>query len=99
MTGEITLRGRVLPIGGLKEKLLAAIRHNVKTVLIPYDNKKDLDEIQDDITSKIKVKTVKFVNEIFSHALENDLNPILDVSSEIPTAIKGDILSSNPSSH
>ncbi len=99
MTGEITLRGRVLPIGGLKEKLLAAIRNDVKTVLIPYENKKDLDEIQNDISSRIKVKTVKFVNEIFSHVLENDLNPILGVSSEIPTAIKGDILSSNPSSH
>ena len=89
----------MLPIGGLKEKLLAAIRNDVKTVLIPYENKKDLDEIQNDISSRIKVKTVKFVNEIFSHVLENDLNPILGVSSEIPTAIKGDILSSNPSSH
>ena len=99
MTGEITLRGRILPIGGLKEKLLAAIRHNIKKVLIPYDNKKDLEDIESDIISKIDIKTVKFVDEVLSEALEDRTTPILEVSSDIQRPIKNDIISSNPSSH
>ena len=58
MTGEITLRGIVLPIGGLKEKLLAAIRYGIKTVIIPKDNEKDLIEIQKDIQNKLTIKKV-----------------------------------------
>ncbi|MCK5340370.1 MAG: endopeptidase La, partial [Desulfobulbaceae bacterium] len=64
MTGEITLRGRVLPIGGLKEKALAALRANIKTVIIPEDNKKDLVDIPKDLREKIKFIAVKNMNQI-----------------------------------
>ncbi len=69
MTGEITLRGRVLPIGGLKEKLLAAKRGGIKTVLIPEDNKKDLIEIPDNIKNKLKIIPVCSIDEVISNAL------------------------------
>ena len=69
MTGEITLRGRVLPIGGLKEKLLAARRGGLKTVLIPIDNKKDLIEIPDNIKDKLKIIPVNSIDEVISNAL------------------------------
>lgn len=63
MTGEITLRGKVLPIGGLNEKLLAAVRSGIKTVLIPSDNMKNLEEVPDDIKNKLKIECVKTVDE------------------------------------
>ncbi|HRE39737.1 MAG TPA: endopeptidase La [Ignavibacteria bacterium] len=63
MTGEITLRGNILPIGGLNEKLLAALRGNIKTVLIPFENKKDLTEIPDEIKSNLKIIPVSTVDE------------------------------------
>ena len=69
MTGEVTLRGRVLPIGGLKEKLLAAKRGGIKTVLIPTDNKKDLIEIPDNIRNKLKIIPVSTIDEVISNAL------------------------------
>ena len=69
MTGEITLRGRVLPIGGLKEKLLAAKRGGIKTVLIPADNKKDLVEIPNNILNKLKIIPVNSIDEVISNAL------------------------------
>ena len=69
MTGEITLRGRVLPIGGLKEKLLAAKRGGIKTVLIPEDNKKDLIEIPDNIKNKLKIIPVSSIDEVITNAL------------------------------
>jgi ATP-dependent Lon protease len=69
MTGEITLRGRVLPIGGLKEKLLAAHRGNIKKVLIPKDNEKDLAEIPDNVKKGFKVIAVSTVDEVLEHAL------------------------------
>ncbi|MBM3488833.1 MAG: endopeptidase La [Alphaproteobacteria bacterium] len=69
MTGEITLRGRVLPIGGLKEKLLAALRGGIKTVLIPRDNEKDLAEIPDNVKKVLKVIAVGTVDEVVEHAL------------------------------
>ena len=69
MTGEITLRGRVLPIGGLKEKLLAAKRGGIKTVLIPIDNKKDLIEIADNIKDELKIIFVSKIDEVISNAL------------------------------
>jgi ATP-dependent Lon protease len=69
MTGEITLRGKVLPIGGLKEKLLAASRGGVKTVLIPIDNVKDLKEIPDNIKSKLQIIPVSKIEEVLKHAL------------------------------
>ncbi|NWG54579.1 MAG: endopeptidase La [Hydrogenophilaceae bacterium] len=76
MTGEITLRGRVLPIGGLKEKLLAALRGGVKTVLIPKDNEKDLAEIPDNVKTGMEIIAVSTVDEVLKHALADELTPI-----------------------
>lgn len=76
MTGEITLRGRVLPIGGLKEKLLAALRSGIKTVLIPADNEKDLTEIPDNVTKGLKIIPVARVEEVLEHALVGPLTPV-----------------------
>jgi ATP-dependent Lon protease len=76
MTGEITLRGRVLPIGGLKEKLLAALRGGIKTVLIPDENKKDLEEIPDNVKRHIKIIPVSNVEDVLKEALVHPLTPI-----------------------
>ncbi len=76
MTGEITLRGRVLPIGGLKEKLLAALRGGLKTVLIPRDNEKDLAEIPDNVKKGMTIVPVGTVDELLKHALVSPLVPI-----------------------
>ena len=72
MTGEITLRGEVLPIGGLKEKLLAAHRGGIKIVLIPKDNERDLEEIPDNVISDLKVIPVQWIDEVLKIALERD---------------------------
>src|SRR5213595_961650 len=76
MTGEITLRGRVLPIGGLKEKLLAALRGGLKTVLIPKENEKDLAEIPDNVKRGLKITPVGTVDELLAHALTSPLTPM-----------------------
>jgi ATP-dependent Lon protease len=76
MTGEITLRGRVLPIGGLKEKLLAALRGGITTVLIPKDNEKDLAEIPDNVKKGLTIIPVGDVDEVLKHALVRPLVPI-----------------------
>jgi len=76
MTGEITLRGRVLPIGGLKEKLLAALRAGIKTVLIPAENEKDLAEIPDNVKKGLTIIPVKNVDEVLDRALTSSLKPI-----------------------
>jgi ATP-dependent Lon protease len=76
MTGEVTLRGHVLPIGGLKEKLLAAHRAGIKKVLIPDDNKKDLVEIPKKILEKIEIVSVKNVDEVLKLALTAELKPV-----------------------
>jgi ATP-dependent Lon protease len=76
MTGEVTLRGRVLPIGGLKEKLLAALRGGVTTVLIPKDNEKDLAEIPDNVKQGLTIIPVSTVDEVLSNALLRPLTPI-----------------------
>jgi ATP-dependent Lon protease len=76
MTGEITLRGRVLPIGGLKEKLLAALRGGLKTVLIPKENEKDLAEIPDNVKRGLKIIPVKTVDELLGQALAAPLTPL-----------------------
>ena len=75
MTGEITLRGEVLPIGGLKEKLLAAHRGGIKTVLIPADNEKDLAEIPKNIKDKLDIVPVKWIDEVFELALQQTPRP------------------------
>ncbi|MEP3115003.1 endopeptidase La [Nisaea sp.] len=76
MTGEVTLRGRVLPIGGLKEKLLAALRGGLKVVLIPKDNEKDLAEIPDNVKEGLEIIPVSSVDEVLATALTNPLVPI-----------------------
>ena len=76
MTGEITLRGRVLPIGGLKEKLLAALRGGIKTVLIPRENEKDLAEIPDNVKCDLEIVPVATVDEVISRALAEEPVPI-----------------------
>ncbi|MDY0242828.1 MAG: endopeptidase La [Rhodospirillaceae bacterium] len=76
MTGEITLRGRVLPIGGLKEKLLAALRGGIKTVLIPKDNEKDLADIPDNVKRGLTILPVAMVDEVLANALCRPLTPI-----------------------
>ncbi len=76
MTGEITLRGRVLPIGGLKEKLLAALRGGIKTVLIPEENEKDLADIPDNVKRGLKIIAVTTADEALSHALVRGPTPI-----------------------
>jgi ATP-dependent Lon protease len=83
MTGEITLRGRVLPIGGLKEKLLAAHRGGITTVIIPDDNKKDLVDMPANITSSLRILPVRWIDEVLDIALESPLrpNPVKDEAS------------------
>ena len=76
MTGEITLRGRILPIGGLKEKLLAALRGGIKTVLIPKDNEKDLAEIPDNVKRGLTIIPVNTVDEVLKHALVRQPEPV-----------------------
>jgi ATP-dependent Lon protease len=76
MTGEVTLRGRVLPIGGLKEKLLAALRGGIKTVLIPAENEKDLAEIPQAIKDGLEIVAVAHVDEVLTRALATPVVPI-----------------------
>lgn len=76
MTGEITLRGEVLPIGGLKEKLLAALRGGIKTVIIPEDNAKDLKEIPENITQNLNIKPIKWIDQVLTLALKGSPKPI-----------------------
>lgn len=76
MTGEITLRGRVLPIGGLKEKLLAALRGGIKTVLIPKDNEKDLAEIPDNVKRGLRIVPIPHLDHLLEHALSGPIVPI-----------------------
>jgi ATP-dependent Lon protease len=84
MTGEITLRGRVLPIGGLKEKLLAAHRGGITTVIIPDDNKKDLVDIPENITGSLKIYPVRWIDEVLDLALERPVSPSQAKSGETP---------------
>jgi ATP-dependent Lon protease len=69
MTGEITLRGEVLPVGGIKEKLLAAHRGNIKNVIIPAENMKDLKDIPDNIKKDLNIKSVRWIDEVLTYAL------------------------------
>jgi ATP-dependent Lon protease len=77
MTGEITLRGEVLPIGGLKEKLLAALRGGIKTVLIPHENERDLKEIPENVKMGLKIIPVKWIDEVLKAALEQDQKGVM----------------------
>jgi len=90
MTGEITLRGEVLPIGGLKEKLLAAHRGNIKTVLIPADNEKDLAEVPDNVTKGLNIKPVKWIDEVLELALESRSEPLVEGRGDESPCSKSD---------
>ncbi len=81
MTGEITLRGEVLPIGGLKEKLLAAHRAGIKTVLIPEENRKDLAEIPDNVKESLDIKPVRWVDDVLNEALVHSPKPLTDTET------------------
>lgn len=88
MTGEVTLRGRVLPIGGLKEKLLAALRGGIKKVLIPEENAKDLAEIPDNVKNALEIIPVSYVGEVLEHALIRKPEPIEWVEPEVSAIAK-----------
>jgi ATP-dependent Lon protease len=85
MTGEITLRGEVLPIGGLKEKLLAAVRGGIRQALIPEENVKDLAEIQDSIKNKIEIIPVRWIDKVLELTLERMPEPLPEKAAEAAT--------------
>ena len=99
MTGEVTLRGRVLPIGGLKEKLIAALRGGVDTVLIPKENERDLKEVPAKVTRGLEIVLVEHMDEVLQHSLqlvdptvlsdpmEYPLEGIFEVSVEAPGTV------------
>jgi ATP-dependent Lon protease, bacterial type len=84
MTGEITLRGEVLPIGGLKEKLLAAARGGIKTVIIPEENERDLKEIPKNVTQSLDIRPVKWIDEVLEIALTEQPVPVGEEKVEAP---------------
>ena len=96
MTGEVTLRGRVLPIGGLKEKLLAALRGGITTVLIPAENEKDLTEIPDNVKQGMKIVPVAHVDEVLALALTQPLVPIEWTEADEKAAMPPAAVSSEP---
>jgi ATP-dependent Lon protease len=87
MTGEITLRGEVLPIGGVKEKLLAAGRGGIKTVLIPEENVKDLVEIPDEIKNWLDIHPVRWIEQVLEHSLERQPTAIADDGEKTEAAV------------
>ena len=84
MTGEISLRGRVLPVGGIKEKLLAAHRAGIKEVLIPSRNERDLEDVPKDILAELKIHLIKRVDEVLPIVLEPPTNPAAHERSRRP---------------
>jgi len=97
MTGEITLRGEVLPIGGLKEKLLAAHRGGIKTVLIPEQNVKDLAEIPDNVKNKLEIVPVRWIDKVLEIALERQPVPLTDEEAVLDAAVAKSSEKSDPS--
>ena len=83
MTGEITLRGEVLPIGGLKEKLLAAHRGGISVVLIPEENRKDLADIPQNVKDKLDIRPVKWIDEVLEVALSRPPEPLDESGKEV----------------
>jgi ATP-dependent Lon protease len=90
MTGEITLRGEVLPIGGLKEKLLAAHRGGISVVLIPEENRKDLAEIPKNVKDKLDIRPVRWIDEVLQVALSHQPTPLEDTDTKVATTSKAD---------
>jgi len=88
MTGEISIRGRVLPIGGLKEKTMAALRHGVRTVIIPKDNEKDLEQIDQTVRSALNFVTVQNIDAVLSTALNRQSELLPGILKDIPEDVK-----------
>ena len=84
MTGEISIRGRVLPIGGLKEKTMAALRHGIKTVIIPAANEKDLEEIDQTVRKALNFVTVRHVDAVIETALDFSKCPVHEETKQEP---------------
>ncbi len=102
MTGEITLRGEVLAIGGLKEKLLAAHRGGIRVVLIPEENERDLRDVPENILEKLDVRPVKWIDQVLDLALERAPTPLTDAELEAdqkPAAGSGELSGDRPSTH
>ena len=90
MTGEITLRGRVLPIGGLKEKIIAAHRGGIKKVLIPKENEKDLKDVPKSISNQLEIVSVEHMDEVLSHSMALDEGESLFRKSDIPLSVSSE---------
>jgi ATP-dependent Lon protease len=101
MTGEITLHGQVLKIGGLKEKLLAAKRAGIQRVIIPFDNKDELKEIPKKITHALNIIPVKWVDEVISEALISEPVPLKSkkIRSATPRTLKNPPRGQKPKTH
>ncbi|MBE9515991.1 MAG: endopeptidase La [Proteobacteria bacterium] len=99
MTGEITLRGEVLPIGGLKEKILAAHRGGIKTILIPHENEKDLAEIPENILKDLTIKPMRWIDEVLENALERMPTPRQGVPKKSEKGTEGDAAKSTLTTH
>ena len=87
MTGEITLRGEVTAIGGLKEKLRAALRGGIKTVLIPEENTKDLQDIPENVKNDLEIVPVKWIDQVLAVALERQPTPLADEEPQAATPV------------
>ena len=96
MTGEITLRGEVLPIGGVKEKLLAALRGGIKTVIIPEENVKDLAEIPDNVKNKLEIMPVRWIDKVLEIALESQPDEVTEEQPEVPSTSVASESTENP---
>jgi ATP-dependent Lon protease len=90
MTGEITLRGKVTAIGGLKEKLLAALRGGIRTVLIPEENRKDLTDLPKTVTQRMKIVPVRWIDEVLDLALERPIAPTAAATSRNDIAVENE---------
>ena len=88
MTGEISLRGRVLPIGGLKEKTMAALRHGIRTVIIPKDNARDLEEIDPVVRKSLNFITAQTVDTVLEAALNRKSDLVPTILTDIPGEVK-----------
>jgi ATP-dependent Lon protease len=97
MTGEITLRGRILPIGGLREKTMAALRSGVKTVIIPGDNERDLEEIDQSVRSALNFVTAEHIDNILDVAIDFSKRRTDGKESEIAPGFIGDVKDLPPS--
>lgn len=87
MTGEITLRGKVLPIGGVKEKLLAAHRFGLRTIVLSKENEKDLADVPDEVRDELTIHTVDSIDEVLSLAIEKPILPEIELGEDVPAAI------------